>query len=260
MNANKCNYCGAPLSRSSFRCDFCGQSSIGNLDINLDKFNLNRKEITYKILKSIKRISIYSKTTGKNLYRQSKIIYKEYLSFAKNEVNTLKDKTKLIYAKDQTKKILFRYLPIGATSITLIAITSIIINNYNQVQKIDRLEKNGIKEFNDKQYKKAINSFNKAILLNPNKSKLANIYLYRGRSYLKRSSERLAIIDLSKANKLNPNNYEILFYLGNSYYADYDGDGDYFGYNEEEGTDEYVGYSTNWGNGDIEESGWVLEV
>jgi len=45
-----------------------------------------------------------------------------------------------------------------------------------------------------------------------------------------------------------------------SYYADYDGDGDYFGYNEEEGTDEYVGYSTNWGNGDIEESGWVLEV
>ena len=44
------------------------------------------------------------------------------------------------------------------------------------------------------------------------------------------------------------------------YNADYDGDGDYFGYNEEEGTDAYVGYSTNWGNGDIEESGWVLEV
>jgi hypothetical protein len=44
-----------------------------------------------------------------------------------------------------------------------------------------------------------------------------------------------------------------------SYYADYDGDGDYFGYNEEEGTDEYVGYSTNWGNGQIEESGWILE-
>jgi len=45
-----------------------------------------------------------------------------------------------------------------------------------------------------------------------------------------------------------------------SYYADYDGDGDYFGYNEEEGTDEYVGYSSNWGNGDIEETGWILNV
>jgi hypothetical protein len=39
-----------------------------------------------------------------------------------------------------------------------------------------------------------------------------------------------------------------------SYYADYNGDGDYYG------EDEYVGYSTNWGNGDIEEVGWRLEV
>jgi len=39
-----------------------------------------------------------------------------------------------------------------------------------------------------------------------------------------------------------------------SYYADYNGDGDYYG------EDEYVGYSTNWGPGRVEDNGWILEV
>jgi hypothetical protein len=48
--------------------------------------------------------------------------------------------------------------------------------------------------------------------------------------------------------------YEGYWIYYTSYYADYNGDGDYYG------EDEYVGYSTNWDYGDIEENGWVLEV
>ena len=48
--------------------------------------------------------------------------------------------------------------------------------------------------------------------------------------------------------------YEGYWFYYVSYYADYNGDGDYYG------EDEYVGYSTNWGSGEIEEMGWVLDV
>ena len=48
--------------------------------------------------------------------------------------------------------------------------------------------------------------------------------------------------------------YEGYWFYYTSYYADYNGDGDYYGENE------YVGYSTNWGNEDIEEMGWRLEI
>jgi hypothetical protein len=50
------------------------------------------------------------------------------------------------------------------------------------------------------------------------------------------------------------NIYEGYWFFYVSYYADYNNNGDYY----EEG--EYSGYSTNWGNGDIEEMGWRLEV
>ena len=52
--------------------------------------------------------------------------------------------------------------------------------------------------------------------------------------------------------------YEGYWFYYTSYYADYNGDGDYYGNEAEDTADEYVGYSTNWGNGDIEEMGWVL--
>ena len=48
--------------------------------------------------------------------------------------------------------------------------------------------------------------------------------------------------------------YEGYWFYYVSYYADYNGDGDYYGENE------YAGYSTNWGNGEIEEMGWILNV
>jgi hypothetical protein len=37
------------------------------------------------------------------------------------------------------------------------------------------------------------------------------------------------------------------------YYADYNGDGDYYG------EDEYAGYSTGWADGDLDDWAWVLE-
>ena len=222
MKNNKCSYCGAPLNKSSYRCEFCGQISIEKFDINIANLNLNRKEITYKILKSGEKILIYTKKTSKNFYKKSKIIYKEYLSLVKNRVKASQDKVKVIYAKEQTKQILFRYLPIGAISITFIIIFSIILYKYNKVKNIQKLEETGIKQFNNKEYKKSIISFNKAMSLNPNKSRQSNIHLYRGRAYLQSSRNKLATIDLSKANMLSPNNHEILFYLGNSYYANND--------------------------------------
>jgi hypothetical protein len=48
--------------------------------------------------------------------------------------------------------------------------------------------------------------------------------------------------------------YEGYWFYYVSYYADYNGNGDYYEENE------YAGYSTNWGNGEIEEMGWRLEV
>ena len=56
--------------------------------------------------------------------------------------------------------------------------------------------------------------------------------------------------------------YEGYWFYYTSYYADYNGDGDYYGYEDNEGNyiDEYGGYSTNWGSGDIEDIGWVLNV
>ena len=56
--------------------------------------------------------------------------------------------------------------------------------------------------------------------------------------------------------------YEGYWFYYTSYYADYNGDGDYYGYEDNEGNyiDEYGGYSTNWGAGDIEDIGWVLDV
>jgi len=56
--------------------------------------------------------------------------------------------------------------------------------------------------------------------------------------------------------------YEGYWFYYTSYYADYNGDGDYYGYEDSEGNfvEEYVGYSTNWGDGDIEEIGWRIEV
>jgi hypothetical protein len=56
------------------------------------------------------------------------------------------------------------------------------------------------------------------------------------------------------------NIYEGYWFYYTSYYADYNGDGDYYGNEAEDTADEYVGYSTNWGNGDIEEMGWVLSA
>mgnify|MGYP003656369100 CR=1 FL=1 len=53
------------------------------------------------------------------------------------------------------------------------------------------------------------------------------------------------------------NIHEGYWFYYTSYYADYNGDGDYYGTEE---TDEYVGYSTNWINDDLEEIGWTLEV
>ena len=55
--------------------------------------------------------------------------------------------------------------------------------------------------------------------------------------------------------------HEGYWFYYTSYYADYNGDGDYYGYEDgEDYIEEYVGYSTNWGNGEIEEMGWRLEV
>jgi hypothetical protein len=48
--------------------------------------------------------------------------------------------------------------------------------------------------------------------------------------------------------------HEGYWFYYTSYYADYNGNGDYYEENE------YVGYSTNWGNGELEEMGWRLEV
>ena len=48
--------------------------------------------------------------------------------------------------------------------------------------------------------------------------------------------------------------YEGYWFYYVSYYSDYNGNGDYY----EEG--EYSGYSSNWGNGEIEEMGWRIEV
>jgi len=50
--------------------------------------------------------------------------------------------------------------------------------------------------------------------------------------------------------------YNGYWFVHTSYYADYNGNGDYFE------TDEYVGYSSNWPfyGESLEEAGWVLEV
>ena len=50
-----------------------------------------------------------------------------------------------------------------------------------------------------------------------------------------------------------------MYYI--QFYADYNGDGNYHGYEDSEGnfTDEWVGYSSNWAEGDLADWAWVLE-
>ena len=46
-----------------------------------------------------------------------------------------------------------------------------------------------------------------------------------------------------------------------SFYADFNGDGDYYGYEDDEGNfiEEWVGYSTNWQEGELADWAWTLE-
>lgn len=237
-----CNYCGAPISSSLGICSYCnGSPNIISLrrtrvitslikhklkrlkkDLIELKKEEKRKELLYETRSKVNILINKSKLkinqTGIKLKREYErfepiAIEKLRLKELETEIKSLNNKIKEELKKERTKRILYRYIPIGITSLGALYSIKFLIDNTIEYSNYISLRNSGFDNYENKNFKAAINDLNKAAKINSQDKRL---FIIRGLSKNKLGNSKGTIMDLNKAIYLAEDSPEIHFSLANA--------------------------------------------